>query len=292
MSRWLISAPAWGQRCVDVFCATALPAIERAMVRYEQTTGDAYLIVHTDSPDRVRGAASQIRIETRPPPAGLRAFDCLSQSHREVLSMGLRGDRVMLLTADLILSEEGLLSCERILSQGDKWLVACAGIRALESGMIPASNGRELLDWAWEHRHPMTQACTWPGGRSSDLSRVYFSDGPNVVARLCLPHPLAVLIDGRPLPFSPTIDVNLIKNFHDGEIYLVTSPDDLGLVELSPPDKDFQVGHWGIHERLSMGKIVIADPQQRTLMSSKIVLRGSYADCEDDAYVNTILESS
>src|SRR3990167_8810736 len=112
MVRWLISVPVWGERYVEEFCAAALPALERSVIALTKARPDidVRLIVHTDSPDRVRGATG-LTVEARPLPVGLRDFDCMSQSHREVLSSGLRGDIVVLFTAGAVISEGGLLYC-------------------------------------------------------------------------------------------------------------------------------------------------------------------------------------
>lgn len=250
------------------------------------------LVVHTDSPDRILNAATEIQVETRPVPAGLREFDCMSQAHREVLAMACRGDRVMLLTADLVVSANALTHCESIFRAHNKLFIGCAGIRALQEGHIGKAyeKPRALLKWAWQNRHPMTTECAWPEGRSADLSRTYYTDGINVIARLCLPHPLAVRIDGRPLPFTPTIDVNLINNFNESEIHIVKDPDELALVELSPRDKDFARTGSTIEQRFNDGSFIV--PRQGIqpwVLDHKIVLYGIPADCGDDAVVEKLL---
>lgn len=286
MSRWLVSVPVWGRRYVDVFCATALPALERAMLCLPT---DARLVVHTDEPDRLRAAATKIPMELRPVPAGLRDFDCLSQAHREVLAMACHDDRVALLTADLVLSTGSLLFCENKLADG-KRLIACAGIRAIEEGRIPnVTSGRKLLKWAWDHRHPIVQAATWPNGRLNDLSRIYFSHNGNVVARWCLPHPLALRVDGRQLSFAPTIDVNLINNFHESEIHLVIDPDEVAMVELSPRNKFVgELGH-RMKAKFENDQMLIPPGIQRWSFNHKIIICGHQIDCGDDPIVTKLL---
>lgn len=293
MSRWLISAPAWGERCVDVFCATALPALERAVLVLQAAVDvDARLVIHTDQLERVRDSATQVTVEARPVPAGLRDFDCLSQAHREVLRMACRGDIVVLSTADMLISERGLLYCDKALADPQTLLVMCAGVRALQEGQIPSTRSAlGLMSWAWDHRHPMTEDCRWPGGRSVDLSRMYFQEGASVVARLCMPHPLAVRIDGRPLKFSPTVDANLMQCFDPVEIHLTTDSTKLALIELSPRDKDYQVAADAIEQRLVAGTIQVPDPLQQWCMNHRITLLGpGNKDCGDQEIVDTIRE--
>lgn len=284
MMRWLISVPAWGERYVGIFCTVALPALEKAvtaLVSWHDKV-DPVIVVHTDQPERVSAASRMVGpIEVRPLPAGTQGFGCLSQSHREVLAMACRGDVVVLLTADLVISQEGLCYCSELFARRPRSrLVACAGVRALDAGRPPDTVSAEaLMRWAWAHRHPITEAGLWPRGTSADLSRLYFELGApgreadGVVVRLALPHPLAVLMDGRPLPFGPTIDANLIQCFDPAEIHLVQQSDELALVELSPPDKEFQRAA-PVEDRLSAGEFVIRDKLQRWCFHHPVWLIG------------------
>jgi hypothetical protein len=275
MPRWLISVPVWGERCVEIFCGTTLPALEKAMLRLPI---ESHLVVHTDSPRRIADGATEINVEARPVPAGARDFDSLSQAHREVLGMACNEDRVALLTADLLISEQGLEICEEILDGPGKNLVVCCGIRALQEGRLPDTHdAASMMQWAWANAHPMTQASTYPDGLSSDLSRLYFEDHGHIIARLALPHPLAVKMDSRPLPFSPTVDANLIQNFNASDTHVIIDSNRLALVELSPRDKDFQTTSGTVRERLLSGEFVIGDPAQRWMAKHRISLCGTGA---------------
>src|SRR3990167_4111440 len=100
----------------------------------------------------------------------------------------------------------------------------------LAEGYIPdVASAPALMAWAWENRHQITRDCTWPEGRSPDLSRTYYVYENTVVARVCWPQPLAVRIDGRPLGFTPTVDANLIQRFDRSEMHLTTDCKQLAL---------------------------------------------------------------
>lgn len=292
MPRYLVSVPVWGERYVDVFCATALPAMRRAVevLRAEGVPADDICIVaHTDQPVRIKDAAG-VRVETRALPAGLGKFECMAQAHREVFAMALRGDVVFPLNADNLISEEALVTCARVLS-GQKVVVACSAFRANQSGQVASTKSRDLHRWAWENRHAITRECTWPAGKLRDLSRICFERGGNVSARLSMPHPVAVRIDGRPLSFTPTVDANLLRNFDISEIHLVRSPDELALVELSPADKADTLVERSMEERLARGELVLPNAQHRQLIAHRVTLVGDAdADCGDEEVVNRILE--
>ncbi len=292
MSRWLISVPVWGERCTNIFYAAALPALERAVLVLEAAGADVRVVVHTDAlQGRVQAAATQIKIEERRVPAGLRDFDCLSQAHREVLQMGCMDDVVILLTADLVISEQGLVYCHRVFEKDrNKKLLLCVGIRALQEGKIPdTADADALMVWAWDNRHPITEASRYPDGNSSDLSRLYFEANGVVVARLALPHPIAVRLDKRTLRFTPTVDANLMQCFGKSELHIVKDSHELALVELSPRDKDYQRDADTIGQRLSDRMVRLPDLLQRHCIGHRISLVGSMRDVGDGAVIEKIL---
>jgi hypothetical protein len=294
MVRWLISVPVWGERYVDEFCATALPPLDRAVaaLREARPEVDVRLIIHTDRPERIAGLAGA-PVECRPVPAGARDFDCMSQAHREVLGLGVRGDVAVILTAGTVMSAETLTYCADVLDHPRRLVVLCAVPRVLAEGQIPdTSDAPALMAWAWDHRHPITIESTWPDGRSADLSRTYYERGGEVASRVCLPHPLAIRIDGRPLRFTPTIDVNLINCFDRSEMHLVPNCDRLAVLKLTPPDKGYRTVEETMFQRLEAYRFVIPDPQQRWCLSHRIALVGRAKMCPDVEVVEKIMQVS
>ena len=292
--RWLISVPVWGERYVNVFCATTLPATNiaaRELIASSAHAGrpvDVRLVVHTDRPEQI-AAATDLPCDPRPIPAGLRDFDCMSQAHREALAMACRGDVVSLMTADAVPVSGSLAYAAAVLANPQKMLIMCAAMRALEEGHIKSTVGPEFMAWAWANRHPITEQTIWPLGQAGDLSRMHFTDGEAVVTRMCLPHPLAVRIDGRPLAFTPTVDVNFMQCFHHSEIHLARRCDECALVELSPRTKTDRVVSKSIRERLRAGELRVPDPLQRWCLNHRVVITGPDRDCGDDAVAAQIL---
>lgn len=294
MTRWLISVPVWGERYVDEFIAAALPSLDRAVALLARVRDvDARLVVHTDQPERVRGAAA-CQMEIRPVPAGARGFDCMSQAHREVLALGMRGDTVVLLTAGAVISEHGLAYCAEVLENHQIRVVLCAVPRARAEGPIPdTADAQALMAWAWEHRHEMTDECTWPDGRSTDLSRTYYTseDGLTVATLQALPHPLAIRIDGRGLRFTPTVDANLIHCFDPSEMHVASDCNLLALVKLTPADKGFELAGASMADRAAAGQLIIGDAHQRWCLSKRITLvRGEGAVCGSEEFVAAVRE--
>jgi hypothetical protein len=298
--RWIAALPAWGDRCVGVLLRSTLPALVEALrlINHKQIE----IVVWTDQPDRVRAAAltpemvvpATVTLREVPGPDG--AFESLSSCHRQVLAEARGGDRVLLLTSDMVVSREVVATCEAQIASG-KRVVCCAPPRALEDAHPPVgATGRDLLSWAWDHRHPMTRDCTWPDGRSYDLWRMYFEKGDEVAARVFLPHPLACVPAGRRMAFRPTIDVNLVNNFSLAETHMITRPEEGAVVEVSPADKDY-LTTTTLRSRLAAGAgepscpamIQCRVPHHRMFFQKKVVIRGDGGDCGDGDVVGRVL---
>ena len=142
----------------------------------------------------------------------------------------------------------------------------------------------------------MTRESTWPDGRSYDVWRMYFEKDGEVACRLCLPHPIALVKDRRTINFNPTIDVNVVSNFRPNEAHLVTNPDEVAMIELSPPDKEFLLTTT-MRVRLDAGGSEPSIPpfykmthsRQRSFYGQKIIIRGSGGDCGDREMVARLL---
>lgn len=293
MANWLVALPAWGARYVDVAARSTLPALAIALRELRQS---ARIMLWTDQSDRLRKIASELglpAIETYAVPGPDGGFESLSNCHRQTLAAARGSDRVLLLTADIVLSREILQSCESKLAAGAR-LICCCAMRATEGNCPIGASGRELLAWAWAHRHPMTRDCTWPDGCSYDVWRMYFANGEDVVARVFLPHPLACIPGGRQLAFHPTIDVNLAANFELRHTHVITRPEEGAAIELSPPEKEY-LKTTTMRERFDSGGpsnpqfIPHTNARHRMFFSQRIVICGTGANCDDHIVANRVL---
>ncbi len=273
---------------MSVFCDRALPALCDAAERLT----DAVLVLHTDQADRIRKEAMgglPIQSYYPIPGAGSATWaERLSQAHRHVLTLARGHDRVALLTADMVVSVEAFAACEHRFAQG-KELIACCGIRALDDRSLPAPlTSRALLEWAWANRHPHTTESIFPHG-CGDWSRMFFERDGNVICRLRWPHPLAAIPHGHSTRFHPTVDVSYMQNFNPSEIHVVTDPDELAVVELSPVDKTFARTTPLIH-RIQDSTIRTMPHQlmQGWMLSHRIVIQGQEIDCGDAGLVRVI----
>jgi len=266
MSSWWVSVPVWGERYVAEFCSVALPALDRAVAALAVKRVEVRVVVYTDEPERVLGVGGP-NVECRPVPAGARGFDCMSQAHRDTLNAALRGDVVVLLNAGTVISEQGLVYCHDVFQNGQLNAILCAVPRVLQEGPLPdTSDALKFMRWAWEHRHKLTDECTYPEGRSTDLSRTYYcSPGGAVVTRVFLPHPLAIRIDGRPQRFTPTVDCNLMNCFAPSEIHMAISSEKLALVKMTPVDKGYDLVDAPMKERMTAG-LLVTDKHQLWLL--------------------------
>lgn len=295
--QWLVSIPVWGDYYVDTFLKRVLPTIEKAVKR---TAGEVLLVIHTDERyiDRIRDATllnidfHQIPLATLPYTAP-GSFVCLSHCHREAIALARPiGDYLMLLTGDMLISEEAFSFCEEAFETQS--IVVLCGLRAdIKSIGEDTSTGRGLLEWGWANRHPIVEEAIWPDGHNVDMSRLYFADGDNVVVRLGLPHPLALKRDGRALPFTPTIDADLVYNYQIPEIRVVKNGE-VAVIELSPSDKDFGTSTATVRDKVTSGQVTIPRRAmiQRWLYQQQIVLCGVPGDYGDSLVVDLMLRAN
>lgn len=296
---WMVALPAWGERCVRVCSEETLPALVAALMELRRPTR---IMLYTDSAQLIARAESLLlhaqewcSVLPRPVLGGQdRGFVALSACHNDAMEQAHHGERVLLLTADMIVSREVLVTCEQQALRGMR-AIACVAMRALEGRGAPiGASGAELLEWAWAHRHRMTRECTWPDGRSYDLWRMYFEKNGEVGARAFLPHPLVVVPAALSIVFGPTIDVNLLGCFSQAETYLITRPEEGAAVELSPPDKEF-VETEPMHERFVTSEhsappfMTQTNARHRMFFGKRVVICGSGGDCGDAAVVERML---
>ena len=297
MCAWVIALPVWGDRYLDVFERATMPALRRAIDRLgERVT----LKVYTDSPDRVTAAAQGtgqgFKADIYSVPGSDKSFGSLSACHAHVLKSANMRDRICLLTADMVVSEELLVQCNDRLNEHFH-LVTCMGMRVSDTMMpteVETVSGESLLSWGWDHRHRMTRECTWPDGTSYDVWRMYFEMGDEVACRLCLPHPIALEKRRNSYSFSPTIDVNLAHNFITRHIHLMTRPDEGAVIELSPPDKEFVVTETMRTRMKTRGPSAppfykLNNPRHKFFFRKKIIIKGSGGDVGDFPVVKRLL---
>lgn len=291
--QWLISVPVWGEPYLTIFLLCTLPAIERAIALYG---GDVTLVAHTNNEgrDRIR-AQTQLRQISTPAleqPEAPNPFTTLSACHRAVMTGAQPGTRVILMTADMVISEGSLAYCSEVF-KSNKRLVGVAGMRTIWDGIGPnLPRSRDLLSWGWDHKHAITIDSIYPNGCSQDISRMYFEKDGTVVSRQLLPHPFALAIDGRQLHFEPTVDANLIQSFYDHEVFIVTDPDELAVVEMSVPDKAFHRVN-SMETRLEHHQIIVVNPMQRHCLQHRITLKGRTGqDVGDEDVIKQVLRTS
>jgi hypothetical protein len=294
---WRVALPAWGERYVNVLLRYTLPALAVAVRTMARPTN---LYIWTDQEERVKDALllpennMQGEVTIRPVPGPDNSFMSMSACHRQALAEAGWSDRVVLLTADMVLSREILATAAVHCGLGKK-IICCVAMRTLETANPPiGATGRALLEWGWTNRHRMTRECTWPDGGSYDVWRTYYEQGDEVAARVFLPHPLVVIPEGKRLVFGPTIDVNLTSNFQASDTFLITSPEEGAAVELSPADKEFVITE-SMATRMNGGPsspslIKCTNPRHRMFFSKKVIIKGKGGDVGDSEVVARVLE--
>lgn len=295
---WTVALPAWGDRYFNIMARATLPALFEAARDVDRRFE---VVLWTDRLDAARAlfasaaVPDNVSFTLRDVPGPDGAFASLSACHQQALDQTSGNNRLLLLTADMVVSCEVVARCEELIVSGME-LVCCVPPRTIESDSGPpvGVSGRDLLAWGWDNRHRMTRECTWPDGRSYDVWRMYFEKDGEVAARVFLPHPLAVVPRGRRMHFAPTIDVNLTMNFAPRATYLITQPEEGAVVEVSPADKEFLETE-PMHLRDGMSTpscpplIRVTNTRHRMFFSKRVIFKGSGGDCGDAEVVRRVL---
>lgn len=287
MSRWLISVPVWGDRYVRTFAEAAAPALLAAVRRLGEP---AHFLVHTDAPDAVRAALAGQEVEVRAVGSSP-TYVALQEAHADAVAAAEPGDRVVLLNADLVISGNFLARCSEHFGRGMQAIVLL-GIRTAAGPERPPAGAppRELLDWAWAHRHRIIRDLEWPRGTSMLPTNLFFSDGTSVVARGFHLHPAAIIKHDE-IKFQSTIDGDLLDYFYREVVHVVVGPDDCSMCEVSPPERRFPVGGSGLNpSRVAASMRSRASPTHRWLATYRIGVVGPVVDCGDEAVIAETLE--
>ncbi|MDB5555419.1 MAG: hypothetical protein JWL86_5403 [Rhizobium sp.] len=226
MSHWIVALPVWGAHYVDVYLKAALPSLQAALAFAGINPADCEIIVYGDG-----------ELASRPMPTIGDKYRQLGDVHRDALAKAPNGARVMLLTADMVVSREVFAACDARFDAGKRAIVVGPSRTLLDAPLVAGRSSRDLLAWSLEHAHPFTQE-TFFGGKALPPSTMRFRKGKDVTMRGFHLHPLAVVKD-RPLPFKGTLDQDLIGFFDQAEIHIVTQADEMSAAELSPADLRF-----------------------------------------------------
>lgn len=292
MSRWLISVPVWGSSYIKTFVELSVPSMRTAAsgITNGPAPEEIKFIIHTDQPDAIRAALVGWQVEFRPVP-NKPTYVTLQISHADAVASAAPGDRVVLLNADLVVSRNLLTSCAGHFAAG-KQAVVLLGIRTPFGHERPPVGAapRDLLTWAWNHRHQIIRDLEYPHGGSMLPTNLFFSHGDSVVARGFHLHPVAI-VKGDRTHFRSTIDGDLLDCFPREHIHVVTDPDDCALLEVSPPERRFPVRSGS----LSPGKVAAsmrtrASVTHRWLFTHRIVVCGTGEGVNDESVARDILQ--
>lgn len=280
---WTVIIPAWGDYGINHFRDTSYPSI-RVAAKYANI--EPKIIVHTDRPNDIHKIAPEVFCEQIK--AGGDKYRSMSDVHRRGLDTASEGDRIMLLCADIIVSKEVFSACNKRFDEGKK-IIVLGPSRTLGPDTPVGLSSGELLDWSMQFAHPYTRECFW---QRSTLppSTFYFRNENNITLRGFHLHPIAVVKD-RSMPFSGTLDSDLIVNFSKHEIHVVTDRDEMSMAECSPIDLQYNrtrrpltnddIVAWARRSKLT--------PMNWWLSTHRIVLTGN-GDTNDEEIWNTILK--
>lgn len=250
---WIISVPAWGERCVRMARDVALPSIVMAARR---ATRQPMFIIHTDRPQDLRGFSGEFPCEFRPVASGGK-MERLGDMHRDALSAARPGDYFSPLNADLLLSREVFRAVERRFADGKRLFMYAAPRTVAERSPGFGCDAATIIDFFLANPHPMVTAATWGSSGTFHPSVIYQRHGDNICCNAFHQHPVALVVPEKPIRFVSTVDNDMVSAFSQDETHVVTDPAEMAMVEISPPDKRFGGTH---SEGGPPGAIVLRSP--------------------------------
>ncbi len=288
MSKWLISVPVWGHSYFLIFKNYTAPAIKAALKGFEEGH-QVRFIFHTDMIDEMRhlwyGYNVEIRNVGKKP-----TYVTLQESHGDAVSSARIDERICLLNSDIVISRNMFYKCEEHILAG-KQAIVTSGIRTAYSKELEYPIGeepRKLLEWAWEHRHQIIRDLEWGSGQSMIPTNLFFTSVGNVVLRGFHLHPIVVL-KKVPISFISTIDGDLLEHFPRDSIHVVTSPDDVSMLEISEPTRRFPIGRDLTPAAVAISMKSRASILHQWLFNHRIVIKGDGTGCDDVSVVKEIL---
>lgn len=287
----IASVPVWGPRYVRMFRHVMLPAFITSL-RYHHLP--VHLVLHTDATsvahlmtdaDQQAFASVELRPVPRKP-----TYVALQEGHADAVRQAAVGDIVILLNADIVVSENFVTRCVHEILLGAEAIVLL-GIRTMFNPKDlppPGMGSRDLLVWAWQHRHTIIKDLEWPHGKSLLPTNLFWEADNDVVARGFHLHPAAILKNAD-TAFKSTIDGDLLDCYSPDVIYVVTHPDDMSMLEVSPPDKRFPVRQAGAldPQRVASSMRTRASAMHCWLFTHRIVVCGTGAAVTNDDTVAT-----
>lgn len=284
---WVIGCPVWGEKYIHKFLTATLPAINAAL---SEVQGDIRFVIHTDDFPAFIGAPFRGKVEFHPVPYGRCLYSTFGNAHREILELAEDGDAIAFLTADIIVSKECFKNAESRFKEGKRAIVVTAARTMAEPEECPIGvSSRDLLEFSFTHKHPVTEGCYWGKGRNTVTWAIYFEGERGTVCRAFHLHPFAVVND-RPLYFNrETVDLDLLECFEREEIHVVCDADEMSFAEISGNEKSLPLGNplcvdsvvrWARHNTTAL---------QRWLFQHRICVRGRPDDRLDEEPCREIL---
>lgn len=232
---WWLATPVWGDHYRKVFVERAAASYLGALF-WGKVGGAPRVrwIIHTDLPgfaDEVLGGYPVEYRQVSPSNPNEEYKRC----HLEVINEAQPGDWLSMLNADFLVSINFFHQIDRHFRAGYQAVVTL-GMRTIikEDQRVPFSvDPALLLMWAWANRHEVTEESIWGKGHSPIPTHMFFEDNGSVVARSFQLHPVA-MIKREGIAIETSIDGETLIGFSLGTIHVVTEPDDLAFVEMSP----------------------------------------------------------
>ena len=259
--------PVWGESYTKTYIETVIPAqlAPGNLPAFRNEPGCRYIIYTTpEDAERIRASNIFDALSACMPLSFEWISDRINVVHdtmtdcfrRGIVAAESAGAAVLFLTPDLVFADRSFAAIKRLSDRG-RDVIFIPGIRTIKFGVSADLQAfrhdssievspRELMRIAFDNLHPLADSSWWDEGDGNLIpANIYWRVADEGIVGHCFHlHPIFVNPQRKNVTFFSTVDGDYVAAAcpDDSYDYVVTDSDEISAVELSDPDRFFEMG--------------------------------------------------
>jgi hypothetical protein len=296
--------PVWGESYTKTYIETVIPAqlAPGNLPALRSEPGCRYIIYTTpEDAERIRSSNVFDALSACMPLSFEWITDRINVVHdtmtdcfrRGIAAAESAGAAVLFLTPDLVFADGSFAAIKKLSNRG-RDVVFIPGIRTIKFGVSADLQAfrhncsievspRELMRIAFDNLHPLADSSWWDEGDGNLIpANLYWRvANEGIVGRCFHLHPVFVNSQRKNVTFFSTVDGDYIAAAcpDDSHDYVVTNSDEISAVELSDPDRFFEMGFskGSVKEVIRWAEL-FTDKRHRKLFDETIRMHSGISD--------------
>jgi hypothetical protein len=259
--------PVWGESYTRVFIETVIPAqlAPGNLPAYRDVSGCRYIIYTTpQDAEQIRASKVFDALNTCIPVSFKWIADRINVVHdtmsdcfrRGIAAADIAGAAVLFLTPDIVFADGSFAEIKTLSDRGcDVVFIPAmrtikfgvsADLQAFQNNSSIQVTPRQLMQIAFDNLHPLGDSSWWEEGDGNLIpANIYWRVGNEGILGRCFHlHPIFVNPQRKGVTFFGTVDDDYVAAAcpDDSHDYVVTDSDEISAIELSDPDRFFEMG--------------------------------------------------